>query len=354
MQIVIFPYILYSRGSLNAVSQRREFHGALIKVDDGIGCLHPWPEFGDAPVDEQLALLREGGTSQVIERALQMAAVDGEARKRGVSLFAGLEIPPSHYSWDQHQPPEPQMQRVIGEGWKAIKGKGTQNIDEVLRWCEERSADFSPQSVDLSRTKVRAPFIRLDFNSCLTEELCRRFMERMLPQVSQCIDFIEDPFPYGAAAWTEAQNEFGISLACDKGLSVAFHKETAHSFAVHESGQECPGSLPDKCGYDFAVLKPGRRDWRKVINSIPGKARIVMTSAMDHAIGQSFAAYEAALAWRELGDRIDLCGLCTEHLFTGDEFFERISSHGGNLQVDRNGTGLGFDETLAELPWKEL
>ncbi len=116
-------------GSLNAVSQRREFHGALVRVDEGIGCLHPWPEFGDAPIIEQLQMLRNGGTSRVIERALCMAAVDGAARRRGMNLFEGLEIPPSHYSWDQNQPPEPQMRRVIREGWQAILNRFKRHVE---------------------------------------------------------------------------------------------------------------------------------------------------------------------------------------------------------------------------------
>ena len=82
--IYFCPYTIHSRGSLNAVSMRREFCGALIKVNDGIGCLHPWPEFGDAPIDQQLKILCDGGTSKVIERALYMAEVDGEARRRRV------------------------------------------------------------------------------------------------------------------------------------------------------------------------------------------------------------------------------------------------------------------------------
>ncbi|MCE9519376.1 MAG: hypothetical protein K8R87_07475 [Verrucomicrobia bacterium] len=314
------PYILCSRGSLNAVSLRREFHGALVKVDDGIGCVHPWPEFGDAPVEEQLKLLREGGTSKVIERALHMAAVDGEARRRGMSLFAGLEIPLSHYSWDQHQPSESQMQRVIGEGWKAIKTKGALNVDETLR-----SLDALASLVGDATLKFR-----VDFNSCLTEELFTRFLELMPPQVRQGIDFIEDSFPYDAVRWSEIQHSQGIRLALDKQLRGATE------------------------GFEYAVMKPGRRDWRGMINELPSDTRVVMTSAMDHAIGQSFAAYEAALAWRDIGSRMDLCGLCTEHLFAKDVFFERISSYGGNLQVDRKGTGLGFDDVLAKLPWKRL
>ncbi len=322
----LFLYTLRSRGSLNAVSQRREFHGALIKVNEGIGCLHPWPEFGDAPIDEQLKILRAGGTSKVIERALRMTAVDGEARSRGVSLFAGLEIPPSHFSFDQNQSAEEQMRRIISEGWQAIKIKGAADREKVIAVL-----------VGIVRlagdTQLK---LRVDFNSCLTAPQFADFMRALPSNVRGRIDFIEDSFPYDGAAWFAAQNELGVRLACDKGLIQS--EETSSA----------------ECGYAVAVLKPGRREWRATLAAIPANARIVMTSAMDHAIGQSFAAWEAAMAWRELGARMDLCGLCTEQLFERDAFFERLSRHSGLLNVDRMGTGLGFDAVLAELKWEEL
>jgi o-succinylbenzoate synthase len=321
MSVICFhPYTLYSRGALNAVSVRREFHGALIRVDEGVGCLHPWPEFGDAPIEEQLQLLREGSTSRVIECALRMAAVDGDARKRGVSLFADLEIPPCHWSWDQNQPSEPQMRRVVEEGWQAIKTKGWGNVGEVLRWLDSFAAKSAGADVRL----------RVDFNSCLQPYQFRKFMEWMTPRVRERLDFVEDPFPYDAALWAKMQADHGVSFALDKQLRGASE------------------------GFDVAVLKPGRREWRELTDDLPSDSRIVMTSAMDHAIGQSFAAWEAAMAWREMGQRMDLCGLCTEHLFAEDDFFARLKSHSGRLQVDREGTGLGFDEVLRKIPWAKL
>jgi O-succinylbenzoate synthase len=352
------PYTLYSRGALNAVSVRSEFHGALIRVDEGVGCLHPWPEFGDAPIEGQLQLLRDGGTSRVIECALRMAAVDGAARRMGMSLFnmvpsdhespafgaalqpasedagdrwsAGfslsenlsgpLPIPPCHWSWDQNQPSPPQMNRVIEEGWQAIKTKGWGNVGEVLRWLDS----FAGKSRD---SDVR---LRVDFNSCLQPYQFRNFMEWMTPRVRQRLDFVEDPFPYDPALWAKMQADYGVRLALDKQLRGANE------------------------GFDVAVLKPGRRDWREFTTDIPAQTKVVMTSAMDHAIGQSFAAWEAAVAWQELGDRMDLCGLCTEHLFAEDDFFARLKSHGGQLTVDRAGTGLGFDDVIRKIPWQGL
>ncbi len=325
-------YTLYSQGSLNAVSQRCEFHGALIKVNEGIGCLHPWPEFGDAPVEDQLNLLRDGGSSKVIERALRMALVDGEARKRGVSLFAGLKIPPNHYSWDSHQDAGMQMQRVIEEGWQAVKMKGWGNVPEVLKYLDALcSSTFQCRDVRANSTsECRATKLRIDFNSCLTEVQFIEFLTGMSAPVRDMLDFVEDPFPYDAQRWGHVQETYGVRLALDKQLRGASE------------------------GFEVAVLKPGRREWREMIDGLPSAVRIVMTSAMDHAIGQSFAAYEAAMAWRELGDRMNLCGLATNHLFAQDTFFDRLSARGGKLEVDRSGTGLGFDDVLHHLQWVKL
>jgi O-succinylbenzoate synthase len=100
------------------------------------------------------------------------------------------------------------------------------------------------------------------------------------------------------------------------------------------------------------VVKPARRDWRTVAAAHP-QSPLVLTSAMDHALGQMFAAYEAAVALAE-GQALDFCGLCTEHLFEKDEFFERVNSNGGFLEADRSGGGLGFGEVLEALPWRRL
>jgi O-succinylbenzoate synthase len=215
------------------------------------------------------------------------------------------------------------MQRITTEGWEALKTKGTRDLVKTLASLSELVSLSAEHPVKL----------RIDFNSCLSAAEFASFMREMPAAVRDRLDFIEDPFRYDAEAWNAARREFNVKLACDKGLTSSEQNET---------------------GYDFAVLKPGRRDWRATIDRVPKSTRIVMTSAMDHAIGQSFAAWEAAMAWRELGDRMDLCGLCTEHLFEQDAFFERLHSRGGLLEVDRSGTGLGFDEVIERLPWKEV
>ena len=316
--IYVHEYLLRSGVALNAVSMRRVFAGSLICVDGGYGCVHPWPEFGDPPVEEQLRLLSQGVTTPVTAMALRSAEIDGAARRAGVSLFEGLEIPRSHYSWSFATDTEAQMERVLAEGWPAIKAKGFANYGETTRFLEGCAKRFEAQGVRL----------RVDFNGVLDRLAFERFIESLPQPVSRALDFVEDPFPYDAAAWEAVRQKWGVKLALDKGW---------------KDGTQ---------GFDAVVVKPARRDWRIVAQTHP-QHPLVLTSAMDHALGQMFAAYEGAVALSE-GQALDFCGLCTEHLFEKDEFFERVRSHGGHLSADRSGGGLGFGEVLEALPWRRL
>lgn len=312
-------YKLRSGAALNSASVRREFDGALIRAGDGFGCIHPWPEFGDAPVEEQLRLLGEGHPSRLAELALRCCRLDGAARRAGRSLFAGLEIPRSHYSWSFSQETEPQMDRVLGEGWAAIKAKGFANWGETLRFLDSAAKAGERGGLRL----------RVDFNGCLDAHGFTKFCELMPLRVCRSLDFIEDPAAYDAVLWESHRQRWGVRLALDKNWQGA------------------------EGGFDAVVVKPSRRDWRMVAARFPEQP-LVLTSAMDHGLGQMFAAWEAAVANAELPGRVGLCGLATQHLFERDAFLERIASPGGVLRPAPGGTGLGFDDILEGLPWKRL
>ncbi len=317
MKIHIHRYTLRSGAALNSASVRREFPGALIRVDDGFAAVHPWPEFGDAPLEVQLQTLAEGGTTPLLERALHCAALDGEARRRGVSLFENLEVPESHYSWSQSRPTDWQFDYLRRKGFKALKVKGFANYGETTRFLE-CCAKAAPE--------VR---LRVDFNGCLDRLTFAKFIEFLPLRVYRQLDLVEDPFPYDADGWQQVREKWGVKLALDKGW---------------RSGTQ---------GFDAVVVKPARRDWRTVTTHLPGSP-LILTSAMDHGLGQVYAAYEAALCRQQMGEQLSLCGLVTHHLFDHDAFFERLDVEDGVLQVDPSGTGLGFDDVLEGLPWESL
>lgn len=249
--------------------------GALLRVDDGFADVHPWPDLGDAPLDEQLALLARGETTALTRASLRCAALDGDARRRGVSLFDGLTIPLSH--WPGNDPPPE---------FDTVKLKRVVEVPPHVR-------------------------IRIDFNARLTAEEFLRVAES-LPR--ERIDFVEDPCPYDEQVWRELRARTGLRLALDRFPGVA----------------------------DVLVHKPAlQTEW-------PLHNDVVVTSYMDHALGQFFAAYVAAT---HAGN--PRCGLMTHVLYEPDAFFARIQRDGARL-LPPAGTGLGFDDLLECLPWTSI
>ena len=251
-------------------------NGALIRSGSGFADVHPWPELGDAPLETQLAMLARGETTALTKRSLALAKLDGHARERGVSLFAGLTIPPSH--WPGSDPPPE---------FDTVKLKGIDRIPDRVR-------------------------LRIDFNARLRPE---EFMLIAEGLPSERVDFVEDPCPYDGATWVALHEQTGLRLALDR-------------FVAEE-------------GVDVLVVKPAIQD-------IPeSKKEMVITSYMDHPVGQFGAAYFAALHPSRR------CGLFTHVLYDMNEFSERIRSEGARL-LPPDGTGIGFDDLLERLPWKKL
>jgi O-succinylbenzoate synthase len=320
----VWEYLLRSEVALNSASSRRVFPGALIHDGRGYACIHPWPEFGDAELGVHLQSLLSDCPTALAQRALACLEVDGAARAAGVSLFADVEIPVSHYSWSFGHATGPQLRRLVDEGWLAIKCKGYSNWGETLRFLE------ATQKWMLQHAPGCELRFRIDFNHCLTPDAFHKFIEFMPLKLYRALDFVEDPYPYERDQWVASQQRWGIKLALDKGW---------------QRGTE---------GFAAVVVKPARRDWRSVA-ALHGECPLVLTSAMDHPLGQMFAAYEAACAVRDLGpERVGLTGLCTQHLFAEDDFSVRIPCHGGVLSPDFVGGGLGFGDLLEGLPWLRL
>jgi len=263
MDLWVWRYTLTPRRRLSAVARPGAREGALIRFADGFADVHPWPELGDATLEEQLAHIE---TSP----ALHHARVDGEARARGLSFFEGSATPESH--WPGDDPPE---------GFDTVKLKGIASIPPRVR-------------------------LRIDFNATLTPEEFVRIAET-LPE--ERVDFIEDPCPDLSNLRT------GLRIARDR----------AHGAA------------------DVLIHKPALS---AMFPAFDGE--VVVTSYMDHPVGQFHAAYVAAT--NRVSPR---CGLFTHVLFENNEFIEAIRADGARL-LPPEGTGIGFDDLLERLPWQRL
>ena len=166
------------------------------------------------------------------------------------------------------------------------------------------------KSIDNIPERVR---LRIDFNATLTAVEFEA-IAATLPR--RRIDFIEDPCPYDPATWRGLRDRTGLRLALDRG-----------------TGTE---------DVDVIVIKPA-------VQEIPNThAEIIVTSYMDHPLGQLCAAYAAASA-----HITTTCGLVTHVLYESDPFIERMYLNGARL-VAPQGTGFGFDDLLEGLPWRRL
>jgi O-succinylbenzoate synthase len=308
-----WPYALKPKRALSALAGDAPRRGALIRSGDGFADVHPWPELGDATIDEQLALLARGVTTRLTARSLNFASLDAAARARGVSLFDGLTIPESH--WPGADPPPE---------FDTVKLKSVERIPEGVR-------------------------LRIDFNATLTAEEFVR-VAATLPR--ERVDFVEDPCPYDEVVWRSLRAQTGLRLALD---SVSAVVASGAAPAVipslsEETGRSARGSLMSRAidrvtqddSYDVRVIKPAVEDVP------PAEKEIVVTSHMDHPIGQLGAAYVAA---KHATSR--RCGLVTHVLYESDLFIERLQLDGARL-VPPPGTGIGFDDLLQALPWKRL
>lgn len=284
MGIWFHRYTLTPRRRLSGVARPGPREGALLRFDDGFADLHPWPELGDPGLDDQLAALQRGEPSPQVCASRRLAEADGLARRRGRSLFEGLTIPESYWSG-----PDP------AEGFDTAKVKGTHDLPDGVR-------------------------LRIDFNATLAAD---EFLAAAGELPRERLDYVEDPMRFDAAVWRDVRKATGIRLALDLA-------------APH-------GRLSEADGVDVIVHKPA------VQERFPDFAgEIVVTTYMDHPVGQYGAAWVAAT------NRVSRrCGLFTHVLFEPDPFVERVRAEGARL-LPPAGTGIGFDDLLEALPWKTL
>lgn len=302
--IYVWRYTLRSASALNAASGRKEHDGALIRASDGYGCLHPWPELGDATLEEQIGALGSGLVTPLIRQAMRCAAEDGKARREGRSLFAG-PVPESH--WLALPGDDPLAALALGFNRVKLKiGRDTGAERKLAgKWGE---VGFR---------------LRFDGNESLSPADFLRFWDS-LGELRDQVELVEDPIAWRSDRWGVLRDA-GVPLAVDRNADT-------------RAGEG-----------DIVVVKPALSD-----RIPPGPSPFLITSYMDHALGQLWAAAEASrfLSGPE-GGRMLACGLMTHRCFEPDPFSEQLRCEGARL-VPPPGAGLGFDTLLEGLPWKRL
>lgn len=297
----VWRYALEAAGGLNARTGRRIYEGALVRDGTGFGCVHPWPELGDATLAECLDDLAGEGKLRLVRRTLACMKADGAARAEGRSLFEGLVVPSSHATLPFFD--EERVAEAVQRGFSHVKVKAGRELEREL--------------AEVRRLISKWPNLRwrVDLNEMgKVEELVRVF-EGWSEEERAAVDFLEDPTRYHVTGWAELRRATGISLANDRRMNE------------------------DEGDSEFLVVKPA-------VHEMPEKGRRrVVTSYLDHPLGQVFAAWEAARAGVE-----EVCGLQTHGVFGRSEFTEGLGEVEPEFVIPE-GDGLGFDDLLEGLPW---
>ena len=142
------------------------------------------------------------------------------------------------------------------------------------------------------------------------------------------IDFVEDPCYYDVNAWQSLQ---------DAGMPLGYDMPVQNEAII-------PARTTKPM---MRIVKPARH---QSTTGLP-----VFTTYMDHPLGQCWAAYNAAVFYTgKPAEEVPLCGLITHHVYRPNEFSEVLGMDITPEFPVPAGTGLGFDDLLASLPWKKL
>jgi o-succinylbenzoate synthase len=313
---LISRYRLKARGFLNAISNRRYFDGVLIQIDGGYGCIHPWPELGDPTLEKCLADLAGPRRWPIVRRAVRCAEYDRVARNFENSLFEEMEVPASHATLAKTDARS--IALAVEAGFTTVKLKGGRDLAAEAKFLDEMAGEFPTLKW------------RLDLNESLTPEQASRFLLGLTEKTRTAIDFVEDPCPYSESAWKELRRATGVKLAVDR------------------------EAAPLASAAQVMVVKPALDEPFLLGEAAIGhNQRVVLTSYMDHPLGQAFAAWEAARLELQFPGLVGICGLQTHPLFEPDEFSETLGPWSPDFKIP-DGTGLGFNDLLDALPWTRL
>ena len=310
------PYTLHPVGAMSARAAAQPREGVLLRGDNGgYACLQAWPELGDSPLEYELDALREGTPMRLGALALKCIELDGEARAKGVSLFEGLTVPRSYATLTVSATPS-QVYNLHQRGFRVGKIKVIPKLSATV----ERLVNLAAMVPDWKW--------RVDFNCTLTPEEALQFWDMLPAAMRERIDFVEDPCYYDVNAWQSLQ---------DAGMPLAYDMPVQNENCI-------PGRTSTPM---MRIVKPARH--------VSTTGLPVFTTYMDHPLGQCWAAYNAAVFYTgKPAEEVPLCGLVTHHVYRPNAFSEELGMDITPEFPVPKGTGLGFDNLLASLPWKKL
>lgn len=326
MKLWVSDYSLTPKRALNSRTALAPRHGALVKAETqfgiGYGDLHPWPEFGDAPIGEQLKTIAQGGTTPLFLRTISLLAKDARARAEGRSL-TGPQPLQNNAAWDfqADESADVQIKNLQAVGFHTLKIKcGRDPVQE---------SQLIQRLAQASSLKIR-----LDFNASMSFSEFQRFQDSVPNSVDGQIEYVEDPCSYEPSAWDQIRKRWKVAL----------------DFQINATGWARDISP----SADVLILKPARTDVDEAVDKCTRWGLgLTVTSMMDHPVGVAHAS-AVALELQQRGFKIsEDAGCLTTSLYEENDFAKLIKIQGPFLSFAK-GHGVGFDELLEAQPWRSL
>lgn len=289
--------------------------GVLLKVEWAAGqCgysdLHPWPEFGEEPLEVHIQKLSSLDFTPLVEISMEANFIDRELRDLNRNAFLGLALPRSHrLVTDITAVKEIQLQQWEIDGFTHVKAKlGREIVPET-----QALKSLAPT------TTIKW---RIDLNSRMSASEFEKWWSGLGSDVQSRIDYVEDPIRQGdveiQGPWANDWNHLPSA-----GIKVAK--------PVRENAEQM-------------ILNPLSQDIYR---------RLIFTHSLDHALGRAFALWSAARFYRSQPQMQEVCGLGFDGVYLPDEFTKEWDCSGPRLKPP-TGTGFGFDEILKALKWERL
>ena len=315
-----YPYTLTPKFAPNRLTEATPRSGALLRVwfSDcslpGHADLFPWPELGDMPLQLQLETLKERIPLPLAASSLLWAHHEAKAHASGEEFFPGTSLPSHLTALDR---------AAIPHGTPLVKLKVTE--EDVQNW---------PQ-VEALMERFPETRWRLDFNGLFTDmDRAYDSWNKLSHEAQDKIDFIEDPMDEKHMAHEDIHQVFpGATIAVDR--------------------NPYPASLRRA---EVWVIKP--------VNFAPDvflreamdfEGKIVITSSMDHPLGQLMALRAAQLLQRRSPRKVLAGGLCTQDLYLDHPQKNWVRTDNSCLRAAlTDGAGWGLSHALGKLKWQEL
>lgn len=322
-----YKYSLDPVSVIGALAPQVPREGALLRCEwpdqkVGYADCFPWVEMGDADIDTQIYALSRGKISLLMEQTIWLARKDALMRSMHVNgLTGGAKIKSHYLVTDLSKLGDSELSNIKSAGFSTLKIKVGRNLEEEARQI-------------LRLTKLTQFMFRLDFNSKSDFSSFERFMTIFDKAAASRIEFVEDPFPYDEAAWTEASRMAR--------LAVDFESENIDWAKIQ------------KAPFEYLIIKPARQDVDKAIHRCTThNLKAVVTSSLDHPVGVVHAAIVAAEIKKNYPSILMDCGILSLKVYRPNEFSNKIVTQGPYI-VQTHGYGIGFDQVLPNLEWQPL